>query len=97
MVFSHSDEFLITGDQNGIIKYWQPNFNCVKVFTAHEQPVRQACFSPTDLKFATCSDDGFVKVWDFVRAETERSMEGHGWDVKVRILFFASPCFLHLC
>ncbi len=117
MVYSHSDEYLITGDQNGIIKYWQPNFNNLKVgavqgwlcrratltpslafakvFTAHEQPVRQACFAPTDLKFATCSDDGFVKVWDFVRAETERSMEGHGWDVKV-CMWSARPSTLRV-
>lgn len=83
MVFSHSDEYLITGDHGGIIKYWQPNFNNIKVITgAHEQPVRQLCFSPTDLKFASCSDDGYIKIWDFLRGEPERSLEGHGWDVK---------------
>ena len=82
MVFSHSDEYLLSGDNGGTVKYWQPNFNCVRVLQAHDQPLRQLCFSPTDLKFTTCSDDGFVKVWDFVRGEMESSMEGHGWDVK---------------
>jgi polyadenylation factor subunit 2 len=31
MVFSHSDEYLVSGDHGGVVKYWQPNFNCVKV------------------------------------------------------------------
>lgn len=82
MVFSHSDEFLLSGDHGGMVKYWHPNFNCVKVFQAHDQPLRQVCFSPTDLKFTTCSDDGLVKVWDFVRAEQDCVLEGHGWDVR---------------
>lgn len=39
-------------------------------------------FSPTDAKFASCSDDGVIKIWDFGEAKEERAMEGHGWDVK---------------
>ena len=82
LVFSHSDEFLLSGDHGGTIKYWEPNFNCVKVVLAHDQPLRQVCFSPTDLKFASCADDGHVKIWDFVRADIEVKYESHGWDVK---------------
>jgi WD40 repeat protein len=29
-------------------------------------------FSPTDTKFASCSDDGTVRIWDFQRCEEER-------------------------
>lgn len=32
----------------------------------------------------TCSDDGFVKIWDFVRGELDKKLEGHGWDVRVK-------------
>ncbi len=28
--------------------------------------------SPTDAKFASCSDDGTVRIWDFQRCEEER-------------------------
>ena len=33
-------------------------------------------FSPTDNKFATCSDDGTVRIWDFMRCHEERILRG---------------------
>lgn len=33
-------------------------------------------FSPSDNKFASCSDDGLVKVWDFYRCAEERELKG---------------------
>ena len=39
-------------------------------------------FCPTDTKFATCSDDGTVRIWDFLRCCEERILRGHGADVK---------------
>ena len=39
-------------------------------------------FAPSDLKFATCSDDTTVKTWDFARATAVSVMSGHGGDVK---------------
>ena len=33
-------------------------------------------FSPTDNKFASCSDDGLVKIWDFYRCTEERVLRG---------------------
>jgi polyadenylation factor subunit 2 len=50
--------------------------------TAHKEAVRDLSFSSTDLKFCSCSDDTTVKVWDFARCQEERSLAGHGWDVK---------------
>lgn len=38
--YSHADDWLLSGDQDGIVKYWQPNFNNVKVLQAHNEPVR---------------------------------------------------------
>ena len=35
---------------------------CVPV---HSRTVRDICFSPTDAKFCTCSDDSGLKVFDF--------------------------------
>ena len=34
-------------------------------------------FSPTDNKFASCSDDGLVKIWDFYRCAEERVLRGN--------------------
>ncbi|CAJ0896493.1 10694_t:CDS:2, partial [Entrophospora sp. SA101] len=39
-------------------------------------------FSPSDTKFATCSDDGTIKIWDFNEGIEEKALSGHGWDVK---------------
>ena len=59
----------MSGDNNGIVKYWQPNMNNVKNIQAHREAVRDISFCSTDHKFATCSDDLDIKVFDFARAE----------------------------
>jgi len=82
MEWSHNDMWLLSGDHNGIIKYWQSNMNNVKLIQAHNDPIRGLSFCPTDNKFVTCSDDGLLKVWDFYRCLEERVLRGHGADVK---------------
>ncbi|KAH9499370.1 WD repeat-containing protein 33 [Bulinus truncatus] len=39
-------------------------------------------FCPSDTKFASCSDDGTVRIWDFMRCHEERILRGHGADVR---------------
>jgi polyadenylation factor subunit 2 len=78
MVWSHNDQWMVTGDHGGYIKYWQSNMNNVKMFQAHKEPVRCISFSSTDQKFASCSDDGTVRVWDFFTCTEERVLRGHG-------------------
>ncbi|RMX45751.1 hypothetical protein pdam_00004175 [Pocillopora damicornis] len=82
MVWSHADNWLLSSDHGGFIKYWQSNMNNVKMYEAHKEPIRGLSFSPTDQKFASCSDDGLVKIWDFYRCSEERVLRGHGADVK---------------
>lgn len=82
LVWTHNDEYMISTDDGGYIKYWQGTMNNVKVFQAHEDSVRDASFCPTDLKFVTASDDHTMKIWDFDTCTAERVLEGHGWDVK---------------
>ncbi|KAK6341235.1 pre-mRNA cleavage and polyadenylation factor (CPF) complex subunit [Orbilia brochopaga] len=80
--YSHGADWLLSGDQDGVVKYWQTNFNNVKVLQAHDSPVRDVSFCPTDAKFVTASDDGSLKIWNFGEGEEERTLSGHGWDVK---------------
>ena len=82
MKWNHSDTWMVTADHAGYIKYWQSNMNNVKMFPGHKEPLRAVSFAPTDSKFATCSDDGTVRIWDFVTCVEEKVMRGHGADVK---------------
>jgi hypothetical protein len=40
MVWSHNDNWMVTGDHGGYVKYWQSNMNNVKMFQAHKEPIR---------------------------------------------------------
>ncbi|KAH8940066.1 hypothetical protein BDL97_15G068900 [Sphagnum fallax] len=83
MIWSHNENWMVTGDDGGCIKYWQTNMNNVKANkTAHKEAVHDLSFSSTDLKFCSCSDDTTIKVWDFARCQEECSLARHGWDVK---------------
>ncbi|CAK9301956.1 unnamed protein product [Gordionus sp. m RMFG-2023] len=82
MVWSHSDQWMVTADHGGYIKYWQSNMNNVKMYQAHKEAIRGLTFSPTDHKLASCADDGTVRIWDFERCAEEKILRGHGSDVK---------------
>ena len=82
MKYSNHDEWLLSGDQNGIIKYWQPNFNNVNNINAHSNGIRDISFSPNDSKFLTCGDDSILKIWNFNNGKEERILKGHNWEVK---------------
>jgi len=80
--YSHSDDWLLSADHDGLIKYWQPNFNNVKVIQGHNDPIRDLAFSPNDSKFVTASDDSSLKIFDFAGGIEESTLNGHGWDAK---------------
>ncbi|KAI9178937.1 pre-mRNA cleavage and polyadenylation factor (CPF) complex subunit [Blastocladiella emersonii ATCC 22665] len=82
MRWSRSGSWLLSGDNAGYVKYWQSNMNNLKSIQVHKEAVRGISFSPSDAKFATCSDDKTVKVWSFHQGTCETTMTGHGWDVK---------------
>ncbi|XP_070207931.1 pre-mRNA 3' end processing protein WDR33-like isoform X2 [Littorina saxatilis] len=82
MRWSHNDQWMVTADHAGYVKYWQSNMNNVKMYQGHKEPIRGVSFCPTDSKFATCSDDGTVRIWDFMRCHEEKILRGHGADVK---------------
>lgn len=80
--YSHNDEWLLSGDEEGTIKYWQPNFNNVNIIKGHNDAIRDIAFSPNDSKFLTASDDSTLKIWNFNNGKEERTLTGHHWDVK---------------
>lgn len=82
LAYSHSDDWLLSADHDGTIKYWQPNFNNVENVRGHTDPIRDLAFAPTDIKFVTASDDSSLKIFDFASATSETTLSGHGWDAK---------------
>ena len=74
--WSHNDTWMISGDDTGVIKYWQSNMNNLKSVHVHKECVRDLTFSPSDTKFASCSDDGTIKIWSFADATEESSLTG---------------------
>jgi polyadenylation factor subunit 2 len=61
--YTHTDDWLLSADQTGVVKYWQTNFNNVKEIQAHPEAVRGLAIAPTDSKFVTCADDTTLKIW----------------------------------
>jgi polyadenylation factor subunit 2 len=93
MVWSHNDNWLVTADHGGVIKYWQTSMTNVQLVQGHREAVRSLSFSPTDFKFVSCSDDATVKIWDFESGREERVLTGHGWDVKC-VAYHPQKCLL---
>uniref|UniRef100_A0A1I8I0F0 WD_REPEATS_REGION domain-containing protein n=1 Tax=Macrostomum lignano TaxID=282301 RepID=A0A1I8I0F0_9PLAT len=40
MLWSHNEDWLLTADNAGYVKYWQANMNNVKMYQAHKDPIR---------------------------------------------------------
>jgi len=40
MIWSHNDNWMVTADHSGIIKYWQSNMNNLKAFQGHSEAIR---------------------------------------------------------
>eukprot|EP00985_Skeletonema_marinoi_P003863 scaffold1682_cov154-Skeletonema_marinoi.AAC.2 len=83
MAWSHNQNYLLTSDGGGNIKYWSPSIAPVQSIDSHDgQAIHALSFSPADTKFVSCGDDATVRIWDWAGRREERVLEGHGWDVK---------------
>lgn len=82
ITYTHNQQFLASSDDSGRVKFSQPNFVLLNVIQAHKEPCRCIAFSPLDVKFATCSDDSTIKIHDLTKELPERTMTGHGGDVR---------------
>jgi len=40
MIWSRSEQWMLTGDDKGYLKYWQANMNNVKMFQGHTEAIR---------------------------------------------------------
>ncbi|KAA0151243.1 hypothetical protein FNF27_04154 [Cafeteria roenbergensis] len=79
--WSHNGEWLLSADDTGEVLYWEKGNSRQQGFPAHRDVVRAISFSPTDRAFATCADDGVVKIWDFWLHKNTNTLKGHHSDV----------------
>jgi hypothetical protein len=40
MKWSHNDNWMVTADHKGVIKYWQSNMNNLKMIEGHKEAIR---------------------------------------------------------
>ena len=73
---SYSGQWLISADNNGVIKYFQANMNNLQVFQGHQESIRDTTWAPNDMRFATGSDDGTIKIWNFETMKEEKTLTG---------------------
>jgi len=82
LTYTRSRTLLLTSDDGGGVRVFKSNLAPLRAIAAHRDPCRAVSAAPTDLKFATASDDGTVKVWDLYSCACERVLTGHGGDVR---------------
>ncbi|ONM34535.1 Flowering time control protein FY [Zea mays] len=93
MVWSHNENWMVTGDDGGAIKYWQSNMNNVKVNkTAHRESVRGLSHGHKNIVHCvkwnqngnwvlTASKDQIIKLYDIRSMKELQSFRGHTKDV----------------
>ncbi|KAJ9451856.1 Flowering time control protein FY [Diplonema papillatum] len=84
MVWCEGPDFMISSDDRGQIKYWARNMSFFKEFNAtpNSSRIREIATSPSGAKFACCSEDGIVRLWDTKTSRKDAELQGHGGDVK---------------
>eukprot|EP01086_Lenisia_limosa_P015610 TRINITY_DN5117_c0_g1_i1.p1 TRINITY_DN5117_c0_g1~~TRINITY_DN5117_c0_g1_i1.p1 ORF type:complete len:439 (-),score=58.86 TRINITY_DN5117_c0_g1_i1:34-1317(-) len=82
MAWTHDEQWMVSGDHDGVVKIWNLCMKNVRTLSAHQEAIRDLSFSPTSMKLATGGDDASVRVFDFARLEKDNTLIGHGWDVK---------------
>lgn len=76
MEWSHNGVWLVSADNGGMLKYFQTNMNNLQMFRGHRECIRDITFAPNDMRFATGSDDGTVKLWNFEQMKEEKTLTG---------------------
>lgn len=74
-VFRGDDEELVTGDADGMLRWWNPAEGTLLASQqAHEADLNVVTLSPDHRWLVTASDDGRVRLWDAATRTIEREL-----------------------
>jgi len=62
MIWSRSEQWMLTGDDKGYIKYWQTNMNNVKMFQGHIEAIRGLRYKNQTLIYHTCFSFHVIRI-----------------------------------
>lgn len=74
--FSHNGAFLFSCDDAGVVRIFKSNLAPLSKLSAHTEAVRALAVAPSDVKFASASDDGTIKLWDLATTSLEKTLTG---------------------
>ena len=92
MKFNNEGSYIISGDDGGVIKYWNSGLSCDNEMrsdgeaitgpaSTRDNAVLSIAVAPGDRKFVSSTVDGTVRVWDFVSRRVDSTLRGHSGDV----------------
>jgi WD40 repeat protein/transcriptional regulator with XRE-family HTH domain len=74
-VWSPSGDLLISGDTNGMLRWWDvESGECVGIREAHQGAIRSLKVSPNGRWLASCGDDGAIKICNLASFEHVRTL-----------------------
>lgn len=82
MAWTNYQKFLISGDKSGYIVYCDNIIDKKNMFKAHNDTcIKDISCSMSSVKFATCSDDGTARIFDFSTSRQEMVFQEHNSEV----------------
>ncbi|MDB5391618.1 MAG: NTPase-like protein [Planctomycetaceae bacterium] len=77
--YSQNGRLLAASETDGHVKLWDAStFEERLTILAHPAPVINLAFAPPDGKvFATCGEDGLLRIWETATGKMVRELEGH--------------------
>ena len=74
--FSPTGDAIATASNDGTVKLWDLQSNCLATFTGHKKSVNSVSFNPTGNAIATASSDKTAKLWD-LHGKCLKTFTGH--------------------
>jgi hypothetical protein len=81
MIWSRNEQWMVTGDDKGYVKYWQANMNNVKMFQGHFEAIRGLRYIESEFNVS------FIIIFIFLLINEQKIVN--------KIIFFIFCLFLN--